>query len=128
MSTGLSSAVIRGSYLRSAPGRPFADLVAYLRDSGGGGGNVAELTIGRRLLPRGADADVVRDDIAVASLFSIDAALPAADEALARVIQGSGDHTLDLVTWEDEEDLHRKLSTTCARATSSDFTPATPQR
>jgi hypothetical protein len=90
-------------------GRPFADIVAFLREAEGTGGGVAELTIGRRQLPTASDAERVRDDVAIASLFSIDAVLLSADEALARAVAGGSDETFKLVTWEDEADLHRKI-------------------
>lgn len=110
-------------------GRPFADLVAHLRDVHDDellasdthpkavsetGGGLAELTIGRRqrALP-GGDGDGVahpgRDDLAVASWFSVDGASPAADEAMARVLAGDGDGTLVVIPWEDEDDLHAKV-------------------
>lgn len=90
-------------------GRPFADMVAFLREAEGTGGGVAELSVGRRQLPTAGEAEHVRDDVAIASLFSIDAVLYSADEALARAVTGDSDPTFKLVTWLDEADLHRKL-------------------
>ena len=90
-------------------GRPFADFVALLRDEPGTGGGVAELRTGRRQSQTGAAHDTTPDDVAVASLFSIDACCPGADEALARVLAGKGDGRIEIVTWNDEADLHRKL-------------------
>lgn len=89
-------------------GRPFADLVALLRDCEEAGGGLAQLTIGRRQVPL-EGANQIRDDMAVASLFSIDSVLPSADQALARVVDGKGDGTIELIKWDQEEDLHRKL-------------------
>lgn len=90
-------------------GRPFADTVAFLRATEGPGGGVAELTVGRRQLPTQDGSDKVRDDVAIASLFSIDAVLPSADDALARAVAGKSDETFKLVCWKDEADLHRKI-------------------
>lgn len=90
-------------------GRPFADLVAFLRADPGPGAGVAELRVGRRQSQQGADPQAVLDDVAVASLFSIDAALPGAEEALIRVLSGGGDGRVRVLTWSDEADLHRKL-------------------
>jgi ATP-dependent exoDNAse (exonuclease V) alpha subunit len=90
-------------------GRPFADLVSLLRESPGPGGGLAELTVGRRQLPRANATRHVRDDVAIASLFSIDAQLESAEEALGRAIAGGSDDTFRLVAWDDEEDLHRRL-------------------
>lgn len=91
-------------------GRPFADLVAHLRDiraHGGSesGGGVAELTVGRRQVAAG-EGGKTRDDVAVASLFSVEDRSPAADEALARVLAGHGDGTLKIFSWDGEEELH----------------------
>ena len=90
-------------------GRPFADIISMLRDSEGSGGGVAELTVARRQLPTSDDAEQTRDDIAIASLFSIDGVLPSAEDALERAVAGKSDETFKLVTWEDEPDLHQKL-------------------
>lgn len=94
-------------------GRPFADLVAHLRarrteareDSGAG---LAELTISRRQNPVGS-GDRTRDDLSVATLFSVEDASPGADEALARVLSGGGDGTLELFSWKDEDDLNELI-------------------
>jgi hypothetical protein len=89
-------------------GRPFADLVAHLRESKRPGGGLAELTVGRRQLPAEHGSEI-RDAVSVASLFSIDSVLPSADQALARVLDGKGDGTIELFKWDEEEDLHQKL-------------------
>lgn len=90
------------------PGRPFADIVAFLGEGPGPGGAVAELRTGRRQVAKGvAEAERPLDDVAVASLFSLDAPLPGADEALARVISGAGDGRIEIHTWIDEPDLHK---------------------
>jgi len=108
-------------------GRPFADLVRHLRalrdaeteaatkesrDPLENGGGVAELTIGRR--QRALERDELgsrpgRDDLAVASLFSVDGTSPAADEVLARILRGESDGTISIISWEDEDDLHNKI-------------------
>jgi hypothetical protein len=87
-------------------GRPFADIVTFLRESEHPGGGVAELRTIRR---QTASADAILDDVALASLFSIDAVLPGAEEALARAIAGEGDGRVQVLTWDDEPDLHRKI-------------------
>jgi len=93
-------------------GRPFFDLFRHLATVQQGesetGGGLAELTISRRQLMSRA-GDQGRDDLAVASLFSISDSSPAADETLARVLSGSGDGTIDVFRWETEEDLHSLL-------------------
>ena len=89
-------------------GRPFVDLVAFLRETPGGGGGVAELHTGRRQIDEAGDARLL-DDVAVASIFSIDAVLPGADEALARVVAGGGDGRVAIVSWQDETELHREV-------------------
>ncbi len=103
-------------------GRPFADLVAHLRETGNkdaSGGGLAELTIGRRLRPDPAadGASRGRDDLAVAARFAADATPAGADQALARVIAGHGDGTVEVHAWKDEDDLHREiLDVLCADA------------
>jgi AAA domain len=89
-------------------GRPFADLVALLRDEPGMGGGVAELRTSRRQAATAQSATTL-DDVAVASLFSLDAEALGADEALARVLAGDGDGRVEIISWDDEADLHRKL-------------------
>jgi len=90
-------------------GRPFADLVALLRDEPGTGGGVAELHTGRRQSHAGAAHDTTPDDVAVASMFSIDGGAMGADDALARVLSGKGDGRIKIVSWSDEADLHRTI-------------------
>jgi hypothetical protein len=89
-------------------GRPFADLVTLLRDERGTGGGVAELRTGRRQAATAISATTL-DDVAVASLFSLDAEALGAEEALARVLAGDGDGRVEIVSWDDEADLHRRL-------------------
>ncbi len=89
-------------------GRPFADLVAFLHTNPGPGGGLAELSTGRRQV-QDHDDDRPPDDVAIASLFSIYAALPGAEEALHRVIAGKGDGRIEIHTWADEADLYTKL-------------------
>lgn len=90
-------------------GRPFADLMAFLRDEPGPGGGVAELRTGRRQSQAGGDHTTTPDDVAVASLFSIDGEALGADDALARVLSGQGDGRMEIVAWTDEADLHTKV-------------------
>jgi hypothetical protein len=45
----------------------------------------------------------------VASLFSLDAEALGAEEALARVLAGGGDGRVEIISWDDEPDLHRKV-------------------
>lgn len=107
--TGVERLILCGDPHQLPPigaGRPFADIVAFLRDSEQPGGGVAELRTIRR---QTAGGNAVLDDVAVASLFSIDAVLPGAEEALARAIAGEGDGRVQVLTWEDEPDLHRKV-------------------
>jgi hypothetical protein len=91
-------------------GRPFVDIVAFLRDGEHPGGAVAELRVVRR---QTGDATAgnsgVLDDVAVASLFSLDQAVPGAEEALARAVSGVGDSRVRVVTWKDASDLDRIL-------------------
>jgi hypothetical protein len=84
-------------------------LVALLRDEPGTGGGVAELHTGRRQSQAGAAHDTTPDDVAVASLFSIDKVAMGAEEALARLLSGKGDGRIKIVSWSDEADLHRKV-------------------
>lgn len=88
------------------PGRPFADLLAFLDEveSQESGGGRAELRIGRRQHGGGQ-----RSDAAVAACFSTSATPAGADQALARAIAGEGDDSLSVISWENEEELHRKL-------------------
>lgn len=94
-------------------GRPFADLVAHLRDHSGddSGGGLGELTIGRRHRPAAPDLTGarLRDDLSVAARFSSGPAPAGADQALARVVAGGGDGTLSVISWSDEDDLHAKI-------------------
>ncbi len=95
-------------------GRPFADLVARLGDLDPGepsGGGLAELAVGRRQhagsAPQGGAPS--RDDLAFATCFSSDRTRAGADQTLARVLAGESDGTLSIISWEDEDDLHRKI-------------------
>jgi hypothetical protein len=95
-------------------GRPFADLVTHLRELEGedtSGGGLGELTIGRRQSPTAASdtGGSTRDDLSVAVGFSSGPTPAGADQALARVVAGQGDGTLSVVSWTDEDDLHRKI-------------------
>jgi hypothetical protein len=110
--TGVDRLILCGDPRQLPPigaGRPFADLVALLRDAPGTGGGVAELRTGRRQAEDGADPERALDDVAIASIFALDAALPGADEALARVLSGEGDGRVQIASWTDEPDLHKKL-------------------
>lgn len=119
--TGVERLVLCGDHRQLppiGPGRPFADLVAHIRESWSDGeetgGGVAELTVARRQKAsyggeKGQPDAGARDDLAVASWFALDGSSPAADEALARVLSGKGDGTLTVINWLDEDDLHRKL-------------------
>lgn len=141
--TGVERLVLCGDHRQLPPigaGRPFGDLVAYLREtpfdrpkdvSGQPvptGGGIAELTIGRRQKPlaggvKGAATTAGRDDLAVASWFSVDGSSPAADEVFARVLAGRGDGTIAISSWDDEEDLHRKLVAFLAQDPELGLTP-----
>jgi hypothetical protein len=91
-------------------GRPFVDIVAFLRNGEHPGGAVAELRVVRRQTgPATVRNSAALDDVAVASLFSLDAAVPGAEEALARAVSGGGDSRVRVVTWNDESDLDRIL-------------------
>lgn len=95
-------------------GRPFADLVNHLRELQGEeatGGGLAELVIGRRHHSGSVaePAGRTRDDLAVATRFSSDRTPAGADQALARVVAGEGDGTISVISWRDEDDLHRKI-------------------
>lgn len=117
--TGVERLILCGDHRQLppiGPGRPFADLVAHLRniqaEGDEKGGGVAELTVGRRQRASSSGERAkagIRDDLAVASWFALDGAAPAADEAFARVLSGAGDGTLEIISWEDEDDLHRKV-------------------
>ncbi len=95
--------------------RPFADLVAHLRALAGEeptGGGLAEILIGRRQRAGSARGftNQKRDDLAVAARFSSDRTPAGADQALARVVAGEGDGTISVISWSDEDDLHRKIT------------------
>lgn len=91
-------------------GRPFADVITHLQglDADEAGG-VAELTIGRRQKTGPGASASARDDLAVASMFSVDGVSPASDEALGRVLSGNGDETITVVRWDSEEELHERV-------------------
>lgn len=110
--TGVERLILCGDPRQLPPigaGRPFADLVALLRDSPGAGGGLAELETGRRQSEVGTESTRQLDDVAIASIFSLDAELPGADEALARVLAGKGDGRVEILSWTDEQDLQEKL-------------------
>ena len=68
-------------------GRPFADLVAFLRDEPGTGGGVAELRTGRRQVAEQRPTPNARSTMSRSRRCSRwTPPLPGADEALARVI------------------------------------------
>jgi hypothetical protein len=90
-------------------GRPFADLVNLLREESGPGGGLAELRTGRRQSQSGGQHSTTPDDVAVASMFSIDSQSLGADDALARVLSGEGDGRIEIVSWTAEADLHEKV-------------------
>jgi hypothetical protein len=87
-------------------GRPFVDVVALLRDSAGSGAGLAELRTGRRQIAEGGGTP---DDVALASLFAPGSDVLGAEDALARILSGHGDGRVDIVAWDDEPDLHRKV-------------------
>jgi hypothetical protein len=87
-------------------GRPFVDLVALLRDAPGSGGGLAELRTGRRQIAEGGGTP---DDVALASLFAPGSDVLGAEDALARILSGEGDGRVEIVAWDDEPDLHRKI-------------------
>jgi hypothetical protein len=91
------------------PGRPFADIVSFLGGDDGPAGGIAELRTGRRQVVASDDGERLPDDVAIASLFSLDAPLSGAEEALDRVLAGDGDGRIEIHTWRDEADLHVKV-------------------
>lgn len=108
---GAERVILCGDHRQLPPigaGRPFFDIIAFLRNGVGPGSGIgmAELTIGRRAVTLGKAS---RDDLRVASLFSIDGAAPAADEALARVLENKGDGTISIRTWTDADSLAEVL-------------------
>jgi ATP-dependent exoDNAse (exonuclease V) alpha subunit len=124
--TGIERLVLCGDHRQLPPigaGRPFADLIKYLseRDTetknsaesqSKEGCGIAELTVNRRFTRMGLAEPrsvVRRDDLAVASLFSIDGAPAGSDEAFARVLDSKGDGTITVVSWTDEDDLYEKI-------------------
>jgi hypothetical protein len=139
--SGTERLVLCGDHRQLPPigaGRPFADLVSYLRNrqdtsvaptSPGltqGGDGIAELTIGRRqrsTTGQSEGSDANRDDLAVASLFALDGNHATADEAMARVLAGQGDGTLTVVPWISEEDLHRSVVRYLAEDSGLHLTP-----
>ncbi|MGW7477070.1 ATP-dependent DNA helicase [Nonomuraea muscovyensis] len=124
--TGAERLVLCGDHRQLPPigaGRPFADLVRHLQDLDAPdadnelGGGLAELTVSRRQvvkqgLPQPSSS---RDDLAVASWFSVEGANPVADEAVARVLAGGGDGSLTIRRWDTEEELHQAI-VDCLRA------------
>lgn len=138
--SGTLRLVLCGDHRQLPPigaGRPFADLVSYLRDrqdtsespaSPGlpqGSGGIAELTIGRRQrsVPGESEgSDINRDDLAVASLFALDGN-HAADEAMARVLASQGDDTLAILPWTSEEDLHQSIVSYLGGASGLNLSP-----
>lgn len=115
---GVDRLVLCGDHRQLPPigaGRPFADLIKHLRaqspeDLSTGGGGLAELTVVGRQRDTPGGGDRGRDDLALASLFSMDGVSPAADEAFARILTGGGDGTVDVISWRDEADLHAKVA------------------
>jgi hypothetical protein len=116
--SGVDRLILCGDHRQLPPigaGRPFVDIVRHLRSlteqkaGPPSGGAVAELTIGRRQKADAETLAVGRDDLAIASFFSTDGTNPAADEALARVLGGGGDGTIEIRSWEDEDDLHQQV-------------------
>ena len=98
-------------------GRPFADMVAF-REAGRRRAvasfepaPASRRERGRRRTP----ARRCRGRLA----FSWTPPLPRADEALARVISGGGDGRVEIHTWVDEPDLHRKPSSYSAAIQNS---------
>lgn len=102
-------------------GRPFVDIVRYLRDRSGPfafpkvGPSYAELTIPRRQLGTGGDGDT-RADLLLAEWFTGDEPSPGADEVWDRL---AGDSQLDSVSarrWDNPGQLHELLRAELARA------------
>lgn len=94
------------------PGRPFSDLVRHLqveeisKESGAG---FAVLSTGMRQRSDGNARASHRDDLAIADWISTESPSGVGDEALSRVLQGNGDGTIQIETWESEADLHESL-------------------
>jgi len=117
---GVERLVLCGDHRQLPPigaGRPFADVVRHLESTQGqgpaSGGGLAMLSVSMRQRSgaAGEPGSGSRDDLAIASLFSVDGAPAAADEVLARVLRGDGDGTIDVVPWTHEEDLFEKVRT-----------------
>ena len=103
---GVERLVLCGDHRQLPPigaGRPFADLVQHLRGKGTG---YAELTVRGRQRSEGGRR---RDDVAFAQWFSVEGSEPGIDEAVARVLAGESDDTIDLHTWKDEDELCDKV-------------------
>ena len=99
-------------------GRPFADLVALLRDEPGSGGGVAELRTGRRQTRRGRRRRHA-DDVAVASMFSIDAVRPWAPTRRSPVcLPGEGDGRIQIAQLEQTRPTCTASSSTRSAARS----------
>ena len=109
---GVDRIILCGDHRQLPPigaGRPFVDLVRYLptAHSVGNGGGVAMLTVNLRQRERNQEGG--RDDLAIASMFSVNEESSMADEVLARVLEGEGDGTVDIKFWDSQEELDSLL-------------------
>jgi ATP-dependent exoDNAse (exonuclease V) alpha subunit len=110
--------ILCGDYRQLPPigvGRPFADLVAHLKsvESDETGGGLATLEVGMRQYSRDGETQAIatrRDDLAVAKWFAAERDSDLGEEAFARVLNGQGDGTLEIESWEDEDELYEKLA------------------
>jgi hypothetical protein len=95
------------------PGRPFVDIVTYLRASSGVGGfplvgrSYAELTVPRRQV-EGAEGQAVSDrsDLLLAQWFGGGDPAPGADEVWDRLARGVDLGTLEARRWDTPDELH----------------------
>lgn len=89
-------------------GRPFVDIIAYLRSENGGAG-LAELTVSRRQGSDGFKPALSLSDVQLANLFSGRSQEPGEDEIVAASGAPMDDDRLRLVVWETPADLRERI-------------------
>lgn len=88
-------------------GRPFVDVIAYLRERDGIG--LAELTVSRRQDGGHLVSALSLPDVQLASLFSGRALTPGEDEIVATAESPSDSERLRFISWDTPADLREKI-------------------
>ena len=100
-------------------GRPFVDIIEYLRSEHAASG-LAELTVSRRQGSEGLEPALSLSDVQLANLFSGRAQAPGEDEVVAHAGAPMDDDRLRLVGWNTPTDLRERILEVLAEELQAD--------